>query len=131
MRFAQRDYFGKHINPESLKNIIMDFFSEEGFRVQWFSHPDGFVVQAHKGGVFRPILRKDGSFTISIEGDEFDYKVRIGISRWIEKAGEKRIEKMLHHPSSEFDETPESLWTYEMEHHFWHYLETQIELGAV
>ena len=131
MRFAQRDYFGKKINMEGLKNIIMDFFAEEGFRVKWFSHPDGFVIQAHKGGVFRPILGKDGAFTLTVEGDEINYKVRIGIAKWMEDQNEKRIEKILLHPSTEYMEVPESLWTYEMEHHLWHYVETQIDLGAI
>lgn len=130
MRFAQRDYVAIKRNKEALKDIVVSFFKEEGFRVKWSGHEKVYVVQASKGGVFRPLLGNDKSFTVLIEGNEISPKIKIGIMRMLEDPTENEIRKLVNHPSSEYEEIPESLWTYEMEHHLWHYLETEINLSG-
>ncbi len=130
MRFAQRDYVAIRRNKEALKDIVVNFFKEEGFRVTWAAHERVYIVQASKGGVFRPLLGNDRSFTVLIEGNEISPKIKIGIMRMLENPTETEIRKLVAHPSSEYEEIPESLWTYEMEHHLWHYLETEINLSG-
>lgn len=130
MRFAQRDYIGIREGKNTLKDIVVSFFKEEGFRVHWAEHEKTYLVQATKGGVFRPVLGNDRAFSVLIEGNDVNPKIRIGITKLIENPKDNDIRKIATHPSSEYLEIPESMWTYEMEHHLWHYVETQVGLSG-
>jgi hypothetical protein len=129
MKYVQRDYVGKNVNFDQLQTLIANFFREEGFRVQCGKHPRGLLVQAKKGGIFRTILAENRSYTITIDGSHASFKIRMGIADWLTNLEPKALDPIFETPMISFTETPEALWTYELEHHFWHYVETQIDLG--
>lgn len=129
MKYAQRDYVGKKVNLDKLQTLIGNFFREEGFRVQCGKHPKGFLVQAKKGGVFRTLLSANRSYTILIEGHASNFKIRMGVADWLSDLGTASMEPLFESPMIAFGETPEALWSYELEHQLWHYVETQVDLG--
>jgi hypothetical protein len=129
MRTATREYSGKNVNLDKLGQLIVEFFNEEHFKTQTVKHPNGILIQAKKGGVFRTILAMDRAFTIIIEGDQSDFKVKIGVSAWLMDLGIAAIETFFVAGALAFIEVPEALWSYEIEHQLWHYVENQVELG--
>lgn len=129
MRYAQRDYVGKNANLDKLEDLIEDFFKEEGFKIQSSKHPNGQLIQAKKGGIFRTLLAGDRAYTILIEGPSSNFKIKVGIGDWLKNLGVAGLESFFLTPLLAFVEVPEALWSYEIEHHLWHYIETQIELG--
>ncbi len=129
MRFAQRDFVGKDTNLDKLQDLIQEFFREEGFKLQSSKHPNGYLIQAKKGGIFRTLLAADRAYTVLIEGSSSNFKVKIGIGEWLKDLGVAALESFFLTPLLAFIEVPEALWSYEIEHHLWHYIETEIELG--
>ncbi|MCL4329941.1 MAG: hypothetical protein M1533_02930 [Candidatus Thermoplasmatota archaeon] len=129
MKFASREYTGKDVNVDKLAEAIKTFFSEEGFKIQDGVHPKGHLIQVRKGGIFRTLLAMDRAFTIIVEGDSSDVKVKIGVGKWLQDLGVAALEAFFFAPVVAFIEVPESLWSYEIEHQFWHHIENQIELG--
>ncbi len=129
MKSAIREFQGKDTNLSNLSELITDFFKEEGFRTQSATHPHGFLIQARKGGVMRTLLAMDRALTVTIQGDKNDFKIRIGVAKWLKNLGVASIEAFFFSPLVAFVEVPEALWSYEIEHHLWHYVETQIDLG--
>lgn len=89
----------------------------------------GYVVQARKGGFFRTILAMNRAFTAVIDGDKDDFTVKLGVAEWLADLGMAAIESLLLSPAIAFIEVPEALWTFEIEHQLWHFLENQIQLG--
>ena len=129
MKYAQRDYVGKNANLDKLETLVEDFFKEEGFRLQSSKHPNGYIIQAKKGGIFRTLLAGDRAYTILIEGSSSNFKIKVGVGEWLKNLGMAALESFFLTPLLAFVEVPEALWSYEIEHHLWHYIETQIELG--
>ena len=129
MKFAQRDYLGKRVNLDQLQGLIESFFGEEGFRTQSLKHPQGYIVQAKKGGIFRTILAANRAYTIIIEGSPSNFKIRIGVADWLKGLKNEVTEPFFTNPMMAYLEIPEALWSYELEHQMWHYIETQVDLG--
>ncbi|MCL4341959.1 MAG: hypothetical protein M1431_07695 [Candidatus Thermoplasmatota archaeon] len=129
MKYAMREYIGKNVNISKLAEAIEDFFREENFKTQIIHLPKGAFIQARKGGIFRSILARDGAFTITVEGTPLSFKVRMGVSKWNDSPDESSVEPIFSKPMLAYEDIPESLWSYEIEHHLWHYVETQVELG--
>ncbi len=129
MRYAQRDFVGKNTNLDKLQNLIQDFFKEEGFKLQSSKHPNGYLIQAKKGGIFRTLLAANRAYTVIIEGEPSNFKIKIGVGEWLKDLGVASLESFFLSPLLAFVEVPEALWSYEIEHHLWHYVETEIELG--
>ena len=129
MKYAQRDYVGKNVNLDKLEALIEEFFKEEGFRLQSSKHPNGYLIQAKKGGIFRTLLAGDRAYTILVEGTSSNFKIKVGVGEWLKNLGLAALESFFLTPLLAFVAVPEALWSYEIEHHLWHYIETQIELG--
>lgn len=129
MRYAQRDFVGKDTDLDKLRNLVEQFFKEEGFRLQSSKHPNGYLIQAKKGGIFRTLLASDRAYTIVIDGNSSNFKVKIGVGDWLKNLGIAALETFFVTPLLSFVEIPEALWSYEIEHHLWRYIETEIELG--
>jgi hypothetical protein len=53
----------------------------------------------------------------------------MGVSKWCNSPDESSVDPIFSKPMLEYEDIPESLWSYEIEHHLWHYVETQVELG--
>ncbi|MCL4314769.1 MAG: hypothetical protein M1454_03490 [Candidatus Thermoplasmatota archaeon] len=130
MKQIVREYQGKNVDPKKVAELIKSFFAEENFKVQDTEHPKGFLIQATKGGFLRTLLSMDRAFTITVSGDASDFKVALGVGKWIQNLGVAAAEAFFITPVVAFVEVPEALWSYEIEHQLWHYLENQIELGA-
>ena len=130
MKEAIRDFQGKNVELKKVAELVNSFFTEEGFKVQYAEHPNGYLVQAAKGGFLRTLLAMDRAFTVVVEGEPSDFKIRLGVGKWLKDLGVAAIEAFILTPLVAFVEVPEALWSYEIEHQFWHYIETQIELGA-
>ncbi len=128
MRHTAREYLNRNTNLSDVTKISEQFFKEEGFTTQAVRDTKGYLIQAKKGGIFRTVLAPDKAFSILIEGESNHFYVRMGISEWADDPNEK-VKTFLKTPFLSFSETPESLWTFELEHHFWHYLETHVILG--
>ena len=82
-----------------------------------------------KGGFFRTILAMNRAFTIVVEGEKNDFRVRIGVAEWLADLGMAAVESFFISPFLAFVEVPESLWSFEIEHQLWHFIENQMELG--
>ncbi len=130
MKEITRDYQGKNVELKKVAELVKTFFTEEGFKVQDTEHPRGFLVQATKGGFLRTLLAMDRAFTIVIEGDPSDFRIRVGVGKWLQDLGVAAVEAFFITPVVAFIEIPEALWSYEIEHKLWHFVENQIELGA-
>ena len=81
------------------------------------------------GGFFRTILAMNRAFTIVVEGEKNDFRVRIGVAEWLADLGMAAVESFFISPLLAFVEVPESLWSFEIEHQLWHFIENQMELG--
>ncbi len=127
MKQAIREYTGKNIEIEKLGELIKSFFMEEGFVTQSANTPRGYLLQARKGGFFRTILAMDRGFTVTIEGTSGDFKVKLGVTKWLKDLGIAAVEALFLTPLVLFIEVPEALWAFELEHKVWHYIEDQIE----
>ncbi|MGC8608995.1 MAG: hypothetical protein ACP5UV_03885 [Thermoplasmata archaeon] len=129
MKYATREYQGKNVDPKKLSEAIENYFKEENFITQSAVHPNGYLIQVKKGGIFRTILGMDRAFTIIITGDASNLKVQVGITKWLQNLGVAAIESILLSPLVAFIEVPESLWSFELEHQLWQFVENQVNLG--
>ncbi len=129
MREAIREYRQKNIILDKVAGLVSQFFQEEGFTVQSAKTSMGHIIQAKKGGFFRTILAMNRAFTIVVEGEPNDFRVRIGVAEWLADLGMAAVESFFISPLLAFVEVPESLWSFEIEHQLWHFIENQMELG--
>ena len=128
MRPAFRDYIGEGCNLELLADAIDEHFETEGYEAQTVRKEDSWVVQAKKGGVLRELLAAERAFTVTITGGPSNFRVTFGIGKWIQNLGVAVVEGLAIAPLVMFVEIPISLWSYEIEHSFWSYVEKQVEL---
>lgn len=129
MKTTSREYSGKNVDLKKLNSLITQFFREENFRVQNAMHPRGFLIQAQKGGILRTLLSTDKAFTLVIEGEPSDFRIKVGVAEWLKGPGDAKVEQFFRSPMIAYSEVPEALWSYEIEHQLWHYVENQIDLG--
>ncbi len=129
MKYTLREYSGKSVDLDKVSKLIGQFFREEGFKVQEATGSKGYLVQAQKGGFFRTLLAMDRAFTALVQGDKNDFSVKLGVAGWLSDLSMAAIESLFLSPLIAFIEVPESLWTFEIEHQLWHFLENQIQLG--
>ncbi len=129
MKTTSREYSGKNFNLKKLNDLVIQFFKEENFQVQSSTHPRGFLIQARKGGILRTLLAMNRAFTLVIEGEPSDFRVKVGVGEWLKDLGVAAIEGFFVSPMMAFVEIPEAMWSYEIEHQLWHYIENQIDLG--
>lgn len=131
MKYTTREYQGKNVNLGLLTNLITGFFTEERFRTQSSKDQKGILIQVRKGGVFRPILSTDKCFNLVVEGNKYDFKIKMGVGQWIQGLNSDTAKEIFSKSNGIFQEISEALWTYELEHNLWHYIENQIDLGIV
>jgi hypothetical protein len=129
MRCTKRIYLNKKGDVQKLGNLVLSFFKEEGFLTQRFNATHSVIIQAKKGGIMRTLLSMDRSITIVLYGDPNNIEVIMGIKEWMDENGAAVLKNAINSPMTFFDETPESIWAYEIEHHLWNHLETNMEIG--
>ena len=129
MRFTSRIFFNEKIEMQKLGNLVLGFFKEEGFVTQRINFDHSQFIQAKKGGIMRTLLSTNKAITVVIKGEPNNTEVLMGIKEWIEGDSHPTLKNGVAHPISFFDPVPEAIWAYELEHHLWNHLETNVELG--
>ena len=69
MRYTERQYIGKNVDVEKLKDLIVLFFEDEGFVVQETKLGGARIVEARKGGILRTLLSTDKCIKVVIKGE--------------------------------------------------------------
>ena len=128
MRAASREFVGKRCDLERLGDALEEYFQLGGFETQSTKGEDGWILQARKTGVVRGLLAADRAFTITITGEPEDFRVSMGIGKWMQNIGMAIVEGIAFAPVVFFVEVPISLWSYEIEREFWNFVEKQVEL---
>lgn len=128
MRAASRRYLGKNCDLQHLAESIEEHFQVQGYQTQNAKKDAGWVVQARKEGALRDIIAADRAFTITVSGNPTNFTVAFGIGKWAQNLGFAVVEGLVLSPMIFFIEVPVSLWSYEIEREFWHFVEQQVEL---
>ncbi len=124
-----REYIGKSVNADRLLSAIEEFFTEEHFVTQKASHKMGHILQARKGGILRTVLGSTNALTMVLEGEPSDFRIYLGVSKWIKDLNSSSVPPFYASFASSFKDVSETVWPYEFEHHLWHFIESQMELG--
>lgn len=127
MRAASRHYVGKGCALARLSDSVEERLRVQGYETQSVTRKDGWVIQGRKTGFLRGVVAADRAFTIIISGEPDSFTVSIGVGKWEQNLAVAFLEGVALAPVLLFLEIPVSLWSYEMEHEFWGYIEHQIE----
>lgn len=129
MKYASRKYESPNLDFRYVSNLALGFFKEEGFVTQRFEKPNEHIIQARKGGILRALLSTSRSITVVLNAHNTSIDAYMGVSEWIDGSEDER-NRMINLPIEKlFVESQESLWAYEIEHHLWNHLETNIEIS--
>jgi hypothetical protein len=128
VRFASREYIGKNCNLQYLADSIHEQFTTEGYDVQSAKKDGGWVIQARKTGLLRDLLAADRAFTMMVSGEPADFKVSIGMGKWMQNLGVAALEALALVPAVLFVEVPVALWSWEIESKFWQFVEKEVEM---
>lgn len=105
----------RNVDLKELSQNISQFLKSEGFRVQSNLAPNGFIIQAQKGGILRDIIDAERALTILIEGDQNNFTVKVGIGKFIQNLAVMAAEAILLSSLFLVVDVPEMLWTEHVE----------------
>jgi len=108
-------YENKNMDLKELGRNILQFLESEGFRVQSKMIPNGFLIQAQKGGILSNIIDAERALTILLEGDPNNFTIKIGIGKFIQNLAVMAAEAILLSSLFLFVDVPEILWTEHVE----------------
>lgn len=128
MRAASRRYVGRGCSLDRLAESVEERFQTQGYETQSAKRQDGWVVQGRKVGFLRGVVAADRAFTVIISGEPNSFAVSVGVGKWEQNLAVAFLEGVALAPVLFFLEIPVSLWSYEIEHEFWGYIEHQIDL---
>ena len=77
--------------------------------------PNGFLIQAQKGGILSNIIDAQRPLTILLEGDTNNFAIKIGIGKFIQNLAVMAAEAILLSSLFLFVDVPEILWTEHVE----------------
>jgi hypothetical protein len=107
---------GKGTDQSALQSHIEEYLKADKFTVQASNSSDqGVVLQAKKGGFLRGLVDADRALSIAITGSPADFRVRIGIGKWLEHLGVAAIETLLISDLFLVIDVAESAWNIEVE----------------
>ncbi len=129
MKFASRVYDLPQVDLKNVSNLTLGFFKEEGFVTQRFENSNEHIIQARKGGILRALLSTNKAITVVMFEQNGSIYVMIGVKEWSDGKVPEFASRNPNVVSKFFLETPESLWVYEIEHHLWNHIETNIEIS--
>lgn len=129
MKYASRNYESPNLDLKHISNLALGFFKEEGFVTQRFEKSNEHIIQARKGGILRALLSTSRAITVVLNAHNNTIAAYMGISEWIDGSEDERKRMIGLSIEKLFLETQESLWAYEIEHHLWNHLETNIEIS--
>ncbi len=111
-----QQFQGKGTDLNDLQGKIESYLQAEGFTVQTSPPSDhGLVIQAKKGGFLSEVIAADRALTILISGDSNDFRVQIGIGKWVEHLGIAAVETLLLSGLFLVVDVAEMAWNLEIE----------------
>ena len=112
----EEHFEGKGTQLDALESHIEEYLKKDGFTVETAPPSDaGRVIQAKKDGWMRKIVDADRALTITLTGTPADFKVRIGIGKWLQHLGVAAIETLLVSVLFLVVDAADSLWSLEIE----------------
>ncbi len=108
-------YQNKSRNLNEVSQQIEQQLQAQGFKTQSRQLPTGFLIQAQKAGILRDIITADRAFTIMLEGQPDDFKVTVGIGKFIQNLAVAAVEAILLSELFLLVDVPEMLWTLHVE----------------
>ena len=108
-------YQNKSRNLNEVSQQIEQQLQAQGFKTQSRQLPTGFLIQAQKAGILRYIITADRAFTIMLEGQPDDFKVTVGIGKFIQNLAVAAVEVILLSELFLLVDVPEMLWTLHVE----------------
>ena len=108
-------YQNKSRNLNEVSQQIEQQLQAQGFKTQSRQLPTGFLIQAQKAGILRDIITADRAFTIMLEGQPDDFKVTVGIGKFIQNLAVAAVEVILLSELFLLVDVPEMLWTLHVE----------------
>lgn len=88
-------YQGKNVDLDRLKDNIVQYLQEEGFKVQVPGQSSGgWLIQAQKGGFLSEVITAERALNIMIQGQPNDFSVRVGIGKWLQNAAVVAVETL-------------------------------------
>ena len=109
---------GKNKDLSQLSQQISAYLQNDGYKIQsaTLTAPStGLVIQAKKENILRDIITAERCFTITITGESNDFKVKIGIGKWIQNIAVALAEAAIISTLFLAIDVPEMLWTVHVE----------------
>lgn len=106
---------GKNKDLNQLAQQIVQYFQNDGYKVQSTTAPLGNVIQAKKAGILRDIITADRAFTVNISGQPNDFAVHVGIGKFVQNLAVAAVETLLLSALFLAIDVPEMLWTRHIE----------------
>jgi hypothetical protein len=89
-------YRNTHVDLNGLRQNIVSYLQTNGFKVQEPKPGQNrMLIQAQKGGFLREIITAERALNIMIDGTPDDFKVQIGIGKWIQNIAITAVETLL------------------------------------
>jgi hypothetical protein len=112
----EEHFEGKGTQLDALESHIEEYLKGDGFTVQTAPpSDDARVIQAKKGGWLRDVVAADRALTITITGTPADFKVKVGIGKWLQHLGVAAIETLLVSELFLFVDVADTMWNLEIE----------------
>ncbi|MGA2295402.1 MAG: hypothetical protein ABSG24_09305 [Acidimicrobiales bacterium] len=112
----EEHFEGKGTQLDALESHIEDYLKKDGFTVETSPLKDDTrVIQAKKEGWLRTIVDADRALTITLTGTPADFKVNVGVGKWLKHLGVAAIETLLVSELFLVVDAADSLWSLEIE----------------
>ena len=109
-------YQNTHVDLDALRQNIVSYLQSDGFKVQEPKPGQNrMLIQAQKGGFLRDIISAERALNILIEGTPEDFKVQIGIGKWIQNIAVTAVETILLTELFLPLDVAEMLWNFHVE----------------
>ena len=76
-------YEKKNVNLTALVTNIEKWFKERNFTTQTLQAQSKWLIQGTKQGIWRSITASARAYSIRIDGSPDDFKIEIGVGKWI------------------------------------------------
>jgi hypothetical protein len=128
---ASREYVNKNVDLGKLADDVEEYFELQGYTTQKADKENWHLIQAKKAGFLRDIAAADRAFTVLLTGEQNNFKVSIGVGKWLQNMAVSFLEGLLLTPLVFFVEIPVQFWSYEIEGRLWEFTDKQVELRSV
>lgn len=105
-------YTNKNVDLDRLSQQVVDYLNSEKFGTQKVKSASGTVIEARKENLLRDLITADRCITILIQGQPNDFKVTVGIGRWIQNLSVAAVEAALTAGLFLIVDIPQMLWNH-------------------